>query len=546
MASQNNAVSVNGTRSKQVSLTTCISTLTMGEMTQQNCNRFKKNVFLSAFLLSNIFFAQQSFALSVQPLQVKSALGEPFRAQIVVSDIAGVNPATIKASLASDSEFIQLGINKRRLANDLNFNTVITSPERGIITITSDRPLNDPYIEFVVHIKFGNSVRLQQVTALVDPPLTRIQPETLNLPVQQIQLAQASQTPTPPSIHPTDPNIVKVTSSVTTRTIPLIPSRSTPPLMSAPIAETAATPLAKSVATQDTPLVPSKALPPPMTTPVAEKLETTPANNTAAQNTPLIPTPSTPPPMTAPAVEATQIPIEQNATVAPPSPTPAPAPEQVPAATTPENNTSYKVKRNDSLWSIANRIQKDTNRPITVIMHSIQQMNQSAFIHGNPNHIKNGATIILPNQQDKTEEAPKIDTQPTQAENDNIESNKTPVLRTPNQQVNAAKTPYVRRGHLPDAKMTLVAPAQEGSAQGSATDKQSEEKTSQLKQLNLKTTAARQKNMTLSQELSELEAKIKANDQKLALRNAKLAELMQRLKNRKDAVPQNANRTPKS
>jgi Tfp pilus assembly protein FimV len=540
MVSKKNAVSVHDTRSKQMARTVCISAPSTDEITQVISTRFKRNMFLSAFLLSNIFFAEQSFALSVQPIQVKSALGEPFRAQLVITDITGVNPATIKAALASDSEFIQLGINKRRLANDLNFNTVITSPERGIINISSDRPLNDPYIEFVVHIGFGNSVRLQQVTALVDPPLTRIQPETLNLPVQQIQLAQASQTPTPPSIQPSDPNIVKVTSSVTTRTIPLLPSRNAPPPMSAPIAETAETPLAKSVSTQDTPLVPSKALPPPMTAPAAETLATPPVNNVAAQDIPLTPSPSTPPPMAAPAPEAAPKPIEQNATVVPS----IPAPEQPPVEETSTKNSSYKVKRNESLWSIANRLQKGTNRPVTVIMHSIQQMNQAAFIHGNPNQIKNGATIILPNQQDDAEETPKIDTPSTQVNNDNVESNKTPILRTPTQQAKAAKIPYVRRGHLPDAKMTLVAPAQEGSAQGSVTEKQSEEKTNQLKQLNLNITAARQKNMTLSQEISELEAKIKANDQKLALRNARLAELMQRLKNRKDAAPQNAKRTP--
>jgi|GEM_PF-2173250 len=542
MASQKNAVSVHDTRLKQVTHTARTPTLTTGEMTQQHSKRFKKNVFLSAFLLSNIFLTEQAFALSVHPLQVKSSLGQPFRAQIVVTDIAGVDPATIRASLANDREFIQLGINKRQLASDLHFSTAITSPERGIITITSDRPLNDPYIEFVVHIGFGNNVRLQQVTALVDPPLTRIQPETLNLPVQQIQLAEASSTPAPVIAQPTNPNIVKVTSSLTTRTIPLIPSHSAPPPMSAPIAET---PLTKNTsAAQDTPLVPSRSVPPPMSTPVAETAATPLAQNVVAQDTPLIPIPSTPPPMATPVVEASQAPIEQTPTVAVPA-TPAPEPvPRPPTPTTPEN-TSYKVKRNDSLWSIANRIQKNSNRPITVIMHSIQQMNQSAFIHGNPNHIRNGATIILPNQQD-TEEAPKVDTPPTQVENDDVESNKTPVIRTPNQQAKAAKTPYIRRGHLPDAKMTLVAPAQEGMAQGSATEKPSEETARQLGQLNLKITAVRQRNMTLSQEVSELEAKIKVNDQKLALRNARLAELMQRLKNRKDAVPQNANRTPKS
>lgn len=543
MASQKNAVSVHGTRSNQVTHIASTPTSTTSEITQQHSKSFKKNVFLSAFLLSHLFFAEQAFALSVHPLQVKSSLGEPFRAQIVITDIAGVDPAKIKASLASDSEFIQLGINKRQLANDLNFSTVITSPERGIITITSDRALNDPYIEFVVHIGFGNNVRLQQVTALVDPPLTRIRTESLNLPVQQIQLAEASPTPTPSIEPPTNPHLVKVTSSLTTRTIPLIPSRSAPP----PMSESTETPLAKdTTAAQNTPLTPSFNAPPPMSTPTADVAEK-----------PLIPSASTPPPMAATPVEAAT-PIGQSAAVAPPEPViPTPTavvaePAQVsdtsttaPAAPTPTENNSYKVKRNDSLWAIATRVQKETNQPVTVIMRSIQQMNKAAFIHGNPNHIRSGATIILPNQQDN-DVAPKTDAQPTQIENDDVESNKTPVLRTPNQQAKTAKTPYIRRGHLPDAKMTLVAPAQEGASQGSATAKQSEDNLSKLTPLNLEITAARQRNMTLGQQVSQLEAKIKANDQKLALRNARLAELMQRLKNRKDAALQNANRTPKS
>jgi len=380
--------------------------------------------------------------------------------------------------------------------------------------------------------------------------LTRIQPETLNLPVQQIQLAQTTATPAPVVEQPANPYLTKVTSSVTSRTIPLIPSRSAPPPMSEPVASVAPTPLAKEPAATrpDTPLTPSSNTPPPMSEPIPSMAETPLAKAPAVtlQEKPLIPSSNTPPPMSP--LEST--PLEQT----PPPQAPAavqavaaipdkPAPEPTTADNV-EKNT-YKVKRNDSLWAIASRMQKDTNQPVTVIMHSIQQLNKSAFIRGNPNHIKSGAIIILPNQQE-TQEAPKTDTQTTVVENDDVETNKTPVLRTPTQQAKTAKTPYVRRGHLPDAKMTLVAPTLEGRAQGSATDKQSEDNARKLTQLNLQISSARERNMTLGQQISELEAKIKANDQKLALRNARLAELMQRLKNRKDAAQQNANRTPQS
>jgi FimV-like protein len=563
MALPKDAVSVEDARLKK----NAMILMNSHKSDSQNTKYFRKNVFLSALLLGNFFVAEQAFALSVQPIQVKSAMGESFRAQLVISDIAGVDPSTIHASLASDNEFIQLGINKRNLANQLHFSTAITSPERGVITITTDRPLNDPYIEFVVHISFGHNVRLQQVTALVDPPLTRMKIDNLNLPIKKIELAEVSPTPAQPvAPQPTttgNPNVIKLTSTVTSRTIQLIPSRNAPPPMvdEAPLAQTPTMPKEAN-----TPLIPQKIAPPPMSsnvdntsaapliapTPIAQAsaaITTAPATITPVQA--VAPTQSAPVTPTVP-TETAQLnaPPLPNPVVAASTPDTTSPPAQSAAtpivekhdSLTEKTDKSYTVQRHDSLWAIATRMQKDMNIPVTVIMHSIQQNNQSAFIHGNPNHIKSGATIVLPNKRDIAESVqPSI--LPIKTENDDIENNKTPTMRSLNQQANEAKTPYIRRGHLPNAKMTLVAPTQQGNAQGSASEGLSETKKRKLSEVNLKITTARQQNITLSQEVSELEAKIKENDQKLALQNAKLAEIMQRLKNRKDAAHQNANRT---
>ncbi len=463
---------------------------------------FKKNILLSVLFLSNLFIAGPAFALSVQPIQVKSALGEPFRAQLVITDIAGVDPSTIRASLATDSEFIQLGIYKRNLASNLQFKTTIISPERGVITITSDRPLNDPYIEFVVHIDFGRNVRLQQVTALIDPPLTRIQTESLNLPVQQIQLATASSSP------PQQPAIEQ--------------KRASP---------------ASSKATEIAPTLQSVQGVPVIETPsIFDVTQITPSTPEAA-----------PIPVESPSQSS-----EQNSTAQEVTPTASQAVQSTPEAAAEAgqvNQSSYMVKPRDSLWAIASRMQKGMNIPVSVIMNQIQQNNKSAFIKGNPNQIRTGATIVLPNQQDLAERV-QTRLQPIKVDNDDTENNKIPTIRPLNNQAQIAKTPYTRRGRLPDAKMTLIAPNQDGSAEGATSAEQKAakqtQKQSQLDKINLKITSTSQQNVALRKKVGELETLIKVNDQKLALQNAKLAELMQRLKNLKEAGSQHANRTQKS
>jgi Tfp pilus assembly protein FimV len=589
-------------------------------------------------LAASLLLGSPAYALSVQPIHVMSSLGEPFRAEIVISDIAGIPAASIRANLASDDEFVQLGINKLGLTRHLQFSTRLTSPERGVITITSDKALTEPYIEFVVHIGFGNNTRLQQVTALVDPPLTRIQTSTLDLPVQRIQLAEV--TPTAPVEAPAAPILGTMTVTQGVITTPLPVSRRAPPPMTgrpasnaspaasgtagaplAPSAPSAATPAASPrpapvpapkpipaptpvpaaipkpapvptpvpapkpvpapapipapiptptpapvpapipTPIAPTPLIPNPSSPPPMETPAAPiaakplipspssppPMEMPPAPVIAPTptpplaETPLTPSASTPPPMDAPAAAA---PIEVPTPVEPTQP---PKDEPKPVAPKPvvkadaNADHAYTVRHRDSLWAIASRMQSTNHQSIAVIMQTIKQNNKSAFIDGNASQIRSGAVLILPTDV-PDEPTPTHNQQPVHIDNEDIDHNKAPVLKPANIPASGDKGTYTSRGRLPDAKMTLVAPTEQGNSQGGAVSGHSAADEQKLNQLNLQISASRQKNLTLGQEVGQLEAQIKANDQKLALQNARLAELMQRLKNRKEAATKTVKR----
>ena len=48
----------------------------------------------------------------------------------------------------------------------------------------------------------------------------------------------------------------------------------------------------------------------------------------------------------------------------------------------------YIVQRNESLWSIANRIAAQTKQPVAKVMRDIQAQNRHAFIQGDVNRLR--------------------------------------------------------------------------------------------------------------------------------------------------------------
>ena len=55
----------------------------------------------------------------------------------------------------------------------------------------------------------------------------------------------------------------------------------------------------------------------------------------------------------------------------------------------------YVVQRNESLWSIANRIAAQTKQPVAKVMRDIQAQNRHAFIQGDVNRLRQGSSLNL-------------------------------------------------------------------------------------------------------------------------------------------------------
>lgn len=378
-----------------------------------------------AVLGASLLLPELSHALTVGRINVQSNLGEPFRAELVVSDLGSLSANDIKATLANESDFTQLGINRSGYAGALSF-SVRPDGSRAIISIRSRQPLNDPFLELVVRISAGNNVRLQQLTALINPPVVRTPAQLPNLP--------------------TDTNRTPVTTLNNNNVQPRHKEQA------------------------------------------------------------LIPILSEPPPLIVPAEPA------------------APLMTPTERATAPR----YVVKSNDSLWKIASDLQKERSESVGTLMKQIQRLNSNAFINGDASQLKAGATLVLPKGEEQqaslTQDVAPLDTPPP------------PAIKPKKITAPPVATPTLKRGALPTPEMTLVAPTRQGMAQGNSTLTGRSSGVQPLsRDLATKVGNARQKTASLRREVIELDAQVTANDQKIAMQNAKLAELEQRLKARKEA-----------
>lgn len=124
-----------------------------------------------ALLSVGVMLPGLGHALAVRDLQTKSALGEPYQGEIELVEIGDLNPDEIKVTLATQEDFERLSVDRVYFLTDLRFDVVLNPGGRSFVKITSAKPVREPFLNFVVRIAWPGNTRLQEVTALLDPPV---------------------------------------------------------------------------------------------------------------------------------------------------------------------------------------------------------------------------------------------------------------------------------------------------------------------------------------------------------------------------------------
>ncbi|NII10123.1 FimV/HubP family polar landmark protein [Oleiagrimonas sp. C23AA] len=129
-------------------------------------NRTLKLSVLTALALG----CSQAMALGLGQIHVKSKLGKPLLAEIpLVADYPG-EANDVQAQLASQDAFKRANLDFNEVSGELKFAVVGDGHGGKLIRITSDAPINEPFLDFLVEVDWPKGRLVREFTVLLDPP----------------------------------------------------------------------------------------------------------------------------------------------------------------------------------------------------------------------------------------------------------------------------------------------------------------------------------------------------------------------------------------
>ena len=110
-----------------------------------------------------------SNALSLGEIESKSSLNQPFQGRI---NLLQTNPTEVKnlrIKVASPEVFNRVGIDRPAFLNSIRFKTSVQNG-RPVILVSSNQPINEPFLNFLLEVSWPNGQLLKEYTVLLDPP----------------------------------------------------------------------------------------------------------------------------------------------------------------------------------------------------------------------------------------------------------------------------------------------------------------------------------------------------------------------------------------
>ncbi len=122
-------------------------------------------------LMSALLAPGALYALGLGEIKLKSALNQPFDAEIELVSATQEDLGALRAALASSDTFVRYGLDRPAYLADFNFRVAKGADGRDVLRVTSPRPVTEPFVTLLVEANWPRGRLLREYTVLLDPPV---------------------------------------------------------------------------------------------------------------------------------------------------------------------------------------------------------------------------------------------------------------------------------------------------------------------------------------------------------------------------------------
>ena len=154
--------------------------------------RQRIGVWLASLLL--VLLPSAAMALGLGKIELKSALNQPLDGTIPLLSVREKDLEHLKVKLASPADFKRAGIDRPYYLSKIDFEIVQKPDKKYIVKLTTLDSIQEPFINFLVEVRWANGKMLREFTVLLDPPVTQstyqrpdvVKPKQVEKPVKKV------------------------------------------------------------------------------------------------------------------------------------------------------------------------------------------------------------------------------------------------------------------------------------------------------------------------------------------------------------------------
>jgi pilus assembly protein FimV len=110
-------------------------------------------------------------ALGLGEMKLESFLNEPLKASVDLLNLGALHEDEVKIRLATSEDFDKLGLERAYFLTNISFEVVADDRGGARIIISSEEPVLEPYLDFIVEARWPSGRLLREYTVLIDPPV---------------------------------------------------------------------------------------------------------------------------------------------------------------------------------------------------------------------------------------------------------------------------------------------------------------------------------------------------------------------------------------